>query len=43
MKKEVKTFVKANRSQVLSFQKKYAVAKAAEVIKLFEKMAESDP
>lgn len=28
---------------MLNFQKKYAVAKAAEVIKLFERMAETDP
>ena len=43
IKKKVHKKVRITDETTLSFQKKYAVSKAAEVIQLFEKMAEDDP
>jgi hypothetical protein len=43
LKEKVRERVKDRQEKCLKFQKKYAVAKAAEVIQLFEKMAEKDP
>ena len=42
MKKKIDEFVQENKVRAVEFQKKYAVEKAAEVIKLFEKLAETD-
>lgn len=43
LKKNVIKKVKINRKACLNFQRKYAVTKAAEVIKLFEETAKNDP
>lgn len=43
MKEAVQRRVRERQERCLKFQKKYAVSKAAEVIQLFEKMAETDP
>ena len=43
MQKNVQKQVKLTKDKVLKFQKKYAIAKAAEVIQVFEKLAEKDP
>lgn len=43
LKDKVKARVKDRQEKCLKFQKKYAVAKAAEVIQLFEKMSLTDP
>lgn len=42
LKKTVIKKVKINRKACLNFQKKHAVTKAAEVIKLFEETAKTD-
>ena len=43
LKKNVIKKVKINRKACLNFQRKYAVTKAAEVIKLLEETAKTDP
>ena len=43
LKKIVKKNVEENKEKALNFQKKYAVQQAAEVIRVFEKMAENNP
>ena len=42
MNKKVKRTVNINQETSLKFQKKYAIAKAAEVINVFEKLSKKD-
>ena len=42
IKLKIEEFVEENKLRAVEFQKKYAVNKAADVIKLFEKLAEKD-